>query len=166
MGSHFVLKWSARARQGEGEGGVGRGCVGGQKSFLSFTLCTGSSIYFHCLPLLHYITLFCAAMGGCEHFYNMTLPSLKNKWKKKKSVFSIFLDINSWLDNINVYSSQSPALFQNIFKFCTFSPKFSNILPFFAFLWKIACMPLLSRIRLEYANWLWKKICFRKKNVL
>ena len=29
--------------------------------------------------------------------------------------------------------TQSPALFQNIFKFCTFSPKFSNILPFLPF---------------------------------
>ena len=26
--------------------------------------------------------------------------------------------------------TQSPALFQNIFKFCTFLPKFSNIFPF------------------------------------
>ena len=30
------------------------------------------------------------------------------------------------------YRTQSPALFQNIFKFFTFLPKFSNILPFFA----------------------------------
>ena len=27
--------------------------------------------------------------------------------------------------------TQSPALFQSIFRFCTFLPKFSNILPFF-----------------------------------
>ena len=28
------------------------------------------------------------------------------------------------------YRTESPALFQNILKFCTFSPKFSNIFPF------------------------------------
>ena len=43
------------------------------------------------------------------------------------------------------YRRQSPVLFQNIFKFCTFFTKFSNILPFF---WKIAPIPLLSRINL------------------
>ena len=45
---------------------------------------------------------------------------------------------------------QSHALFQNNFKFCTFLLKFSNILPFFnislPFFWKIAPIPLLSRI--------------------
>ena len=64
---------------------------------------------------------------------------------------------------------QSPALFQNIFKFCTFLPKFSNILPFFAlfkhflvfwcfFFWKSHACPYF----LEYALtiyyqllWLW-----------
>ena len=30
------------------------------------------------------------------------------------------------------YRTQSPALFQNIFKFYTFFPKFSNTLPFFS----------------------------------
>ena len=44
---------------------------------------------------------------------------------------------------------QSPALFQNIFKFCTFLLKFPNVLPFLniflPFFWKITCMPLLSR---------------------
>ena len=39
------------------------------------------------------------------------------------------------------YSMQSPAIFQNIFKFCTFLCKFSNILPFF---WKIPPILLLS----------------------
>ena len=72
----------------------------------------------------------------------------------------MFWDINSWLDNIRAHSSsffacdnrtQSPAPFQIIFKFCTFLPKFSNILPVF---WKIARMPLLSRIGPEYTNWL------------
>ena len=29
--------------------------------------------------------------------------------------------------------TQSPPLFQNIFKLCTFLPKFSNILPFLPF---------------------------------
>ena len=38
---------------------------------------------------------------------------------------------------------QSRAFFQNIFKFCTFLPKFSNILPF---CWKNAPLPLLSGI--------------------
>ena len=36
---------------------------------------------------------------------------------------------------IRTYSScfmREVALFQNIFKFCTFLPKFSNILPFFS----------------------------------
>ena len=53
--------------------------------------------------------------------------------------------------------AQSPALFQNILKFCTFLPKFSNVLPFFwpfltyfalflPFLGKITWMPLPSRI--------------------
>ena len=45
---------------------------------------------------------------------------------------------------------QSPAPFQNIFKFCKFLPRFSDTLPFFniflPFFLKIACMPLLSRI--------------------
>ena len=50
---------------------------------------------------------------------------------------------------------QSPAFFQNIFKFCVFFLSFSNILPFsniflslffFPLSWKIACMPLLSKI--------------------
>ena len=31
----------------------------------------------------------------------------------------------------NSSNTQSPALFQNIFKFCTYLPKFSNIFPFF-----------------------------------
>ena len=35
-----------------------------------------------------------------------------------------------------VYRTQSLALFQNIFKFCTFLRKFSNILPFFALFMK------------------------------
>ena len=42
------------------------------------------------------------------------------------------------------------ALFQNVFKFCTFLPKFSDILAFFALFlpvfWKIAHKPLHSRI--------------------
>ena len=45
--------------------------------------------------------------------------------------------------------TQSPAVFQNI-KCCIFLPKFSNILPFLPpflpFFWKIAPMPLISRI--------------------
>ena len=44
----------------------------------------------------------------------------------------------------------SHAPFQNIFKFCTFLPKFSNILPFLNIFLpcfrKIACMTLLSRM--------------------
>ena len=65
----------------------------------------------------------------------------------------------------SVYSDymQSSALFQNIFKFCIFLPKFSNILPFlalfnifFALFWsfyrKIVCTPLLSRIG---PGWWW-----------
>ena len=43
------------------------------------------------------------------------------------------------------------ALFQNIFKFCLFLPKFSNILPFFALslplFWKIARMPLFLALK-------------------
>ena len=56
--------------------------------------------------------------------------------------------------------TQLPALFQNIFKCCTFSPKFWNILPFFAlfkhFFWPFICpfsekrMPLLCRIGPDY----------------
>ena len=53
--------------------------------------------------------------------------------------------------------TQSSALFQNIFKFCTFLPKLSKFFlfltffcPFLPFFWKIACMPLLSRIGPEY----------------
>ena len=48
--------------------------------------------------------------------------------------------------------------FQNIFRFCTFLPKFSNILPFFAFniflhfFWKITHMLLLSRIGPDIIN--------------
>ena len=45
------------------------------------------------------------------------------------------------------------VVFQNIFKFCTFLPKFSNILPFFTlfcpFSEKIACMLLL----VNFVNW-------------
>ena len=48
------------------------------------------------------------------------------------------------------YSMQSPALLQNIFKFCTFLHKFLNILPFsnisLPLFSKISPMPLLSRI--------------------
>ena len=46
---------------------------------------------------------------------------------------------------------KSPALFQNILKFCSFLPKFSDILQFFAVFWKIARMPLLSRIGPDFA---------------
>ena len=42
------------------------------------------------------------------------------------------------------------APFPYIFKFCTFLPKFSNILPFHVFFlpffWKITRMPVISRI--------------------
>ena len=47
-----------------------------------------------------------------------------------------FLGVYTVCDN----STQSPALFQNIFKFSTFLPKFSKILPFF---WRIVCMPTM-----------------------
>ena len=41
-----------------------------------------------------------------EHFDNMTLIPFMNKWQKKNdSVFSMFWDINSWLDNVRAYSS-------------------------------------------------------------
>ena len=53
------------------------------------------------------------------------------------------------------------ALFQNIFKFCTFLTKFSNILPFLPpplfflpFFWKISCMPFHSRIGPVYSLWM------------
>ena len=56
------------------------------------------------------------------------------------------------------------ALFQRIFKFCTFLPKFSNILSFFTlfmpFFWKIACMPLLSRIGPGCAKFYWYSFPF------
>ena len=51
-------------------------------------------------------------------------------------------DIFLLLHRCDSYTHEA-AFFQNIFKFCTFLPKFSNILPFF---WKISRMPLLSRI--------------------
>ena len=48
------------------------------------------------------------------------------------------------------YHMQLPTLVQSIYKFCTFLSKFSNIWTFFniylLFFWKIAPMPLLSRI--------------------
>ena len=60
----------------------------------------------------------------------------------KEGLFKQFIACN--------YCMQSSALFKDIFKFCIFLPKFSSILPFFnillPFFWKMATMPLLSRI--------------------
>ena len=68
------------------------------------------------------------------------------------------------------YHMQSLALLQNIFKFCTFMFKFSNILPFFniplPFFWKIAPMPLLSRIdNTEIVKWDFFGIAIMEKKV-
>ena len=61
--------------------------------------------------------------------------------------------------HIKYYRMQSPALFKNILKFCTFLPKFSNILPFFQ---KLHAYPL-SRIGPGYTNWFWKKYVLGRK---
>ena len=44
--------------------------------------------------------------------------------------FSIYIRAIS-SSSLHAIIAQSPALFPNIFKFCTVLPKFSNILPFF-----------------------------------
>ena len=116
---------------------------------------------------------------GCEHFDNMTLAPFQEQMAKKEKIiqcFQRFWDINSWLDNIRAYSSgllraiiemQSPALFQNIFKFCTFLPKFSNIFPFFALFFlknRTHALTFLEKaldIQTDF-----EKRCFRKKKVL
>ena len=50
-------------------------------------------------------------------------------------------------------------LFQNIFKFCTFLLKFSNILPFLnislTLFWQIAPMPSFSRIDSDHSKSCW-----------
>ena len=52
-----------------------------------------------------------------------------------------------------IIAGNHPPFFKNIFKFCPFLHKLSNILPFFnissPFFWKIVCMPLRSRIGLK-----------------
>ena len=96
-------------------------------------LCTGRVLckYVNYLPLLYYITY----------------------------MYAVLLWVNILTYNIKYYHMQSPALFKNIFKFCTFLTKFSNILPFFK---KLHAYPL-SIIGPEYANWLWKKHILRRK---
>ena len=85
-------------------------------------LCTGRVLckYVNYLPLLYYITY----------------------------MYAVLLWVNILTYNIKYYHMQSPALFKNIFKFCTFLTKFSNILPFFK---KLHAYPL-SIIGPEYAN--------------
>ena len=78
------------------------------------------------------------------------LPHAK-KSRTTKGYFQMgLLEILKTLVGNITHQALYPALFENIFKFCTFLPKFSNILPFFnnffPFFWKITRMPLLSRI--------------------
>ena len=44
--------------------------------------------------------------------------------------FKVILPIWAFSSSV-LHAIIAPALFQNIFKFCTFLPKFSKILPFF-----------------------------------
>ena len=78
--------------------------------------------------------------GICPHMSCMPIF-----WHKYVITYSDFMVIVE-----PCYCMQSSALFENIFKFCTFLPKFSNILPLFSiylpFFSKIAPMPFLSRI--------------------
>ena len=71
-------------------------------------------------------TSFCIELmnGFFECFW---VPSYNENLMYQEGIFYLFhaCDIRT----------HEAALFQNIFKFCTFLPKFSNILPFFAFFW-------------------------------
>ena len=73
----------------------------------------------------------------------------------------------------------SPALFQNIFKYCTFGPNFQLfylfrifLFLFFPFFWKNTPMPLLSRIETNNKgyknedNWKWYNILRKIKNLM
>ena len=73
----------------------------------------------------------------------------------------------------------SPALFQNIFKYCTFGPNFQLfylfrifLFLFFPFFWKNTPMPLLSRIKTDNKgykyedNWKWYNILRKIKNLM
>ena len=67
----------------------------------------------------------------------------------KNSVFSKHLQVTRWLRACSsslllvTIALHHLPFFKNIFKLCTFFPRFSNISLFF---WKIARIPLLSRI--------------------
>ena len=103
-----------------------------------WVLCSGRVLYkyVYCLPLLYYITSMYAL-----------LLWVWAVWHKYKILYN---------------RVKSPALFKNIFKFCTFLPKFSNLLPFF---WKNPHMSTLQN-RPWICKLTVKKRCFRKKKVL
>ena len=101
-----------------------------------WVLCSGRVLYkyVYCLPLLYYITSMYAL-----------LLWVWAVWHKYKILYN---------------RVKSPALFKNIFKFCTFCPNFQIFCPFFE---KTHICPLY-RTGPEYANWLWKKdVLGRKK---
>ena len=62
-----------------------------------------------------------------SNFYSTLWDGTDVAVPKKETMFQAFSS-----SSLHATAYDSPALFQNIFKFYTFLPKFSNILPFFA----------------------------------
>ena len=110
-----------------------------------------------------------ASEVSCSKCINSSSKLLSHAWGVARAYSSTILHAP-----ISQYHTQSPALFQTTFIFCTFLPKLSNIFPPFArfkrffalilpFFWKIACMPLLSRMGPgSYHQQSYKSLCLSK----